>query len=182
MVKADFNQSLPFKNETFEFVISTNTIEYLENPFFFTKECYRILKHKGKLLVETPNILNLKARIANLLVGFYRFTGRPYNEVKREVKTENRMNLQPYFQLRYNLHTNGFKIIRTTTHKFSNRAMLFSPIYPIIFLMTYRAFKKEKDPLQKIRNKEIFKTIMSTDLMFGSQIFIIAEKQTKLLK
>jgi 2-polyprenyl-3-methyl-5-hydroxy-6-metoxy-1,4-benzoquinol methylase len=175
-VIANFNDPLPFKENTFDFVLCSNNIEYLENPYRFVRECYRILNAGGKLVIETPNILNLQSRVANLFVGFYRFTGRPLDELSPDLEGEHRMNLQSYYQLRFNLHRNGFRIIATTTHEFSNRAMAFFPIYPLIYLTTYRAFRREKRPSQKERNKEIFRHVVSADIAFGKQLFVLAEK------
>lgn len=179
---SDFNQSLPFKDETFDFVLCSNAIEYFEDPYCFVRECYRVLKTRGKLVLETPNILNLQARLSNLFVGFYRFNGRPYDEVTEDLEGEHRMNLQNYYQLRFNLHRNGFRIIGTTTHEFSNRAMAFFPFYPLIYLATYRSFRREKKPTQKERNKEIFQHVMSADVAFGKQLFVLAEKNPSCLK
>lgn len=127
-------------------------------------------------MIETPNILNLQSRIANLLVGFYRFNGRPYDEVSDHLAGEHRMNLQNYYQLRFDLHRNGFRIIDVTTHEFSNKAMMFFSIYPFIYMATYRAFKREIRPYQRKRNKEIFHHVMSSDIIFGKQLFLLAEK------
>ena len=173
---ANLNDNLPFQDEVFDFVLCSNGIEYFEDPFSFVRECYRILKPEGKLLIETPNILNLKARLAHLLVGFYRFTDRPYDEVSDHLGGEHRMNLQTYYQLRFNLHRNGFHIVDVTTQEFSNKAMAFVPLFPFIYIATYRAYKKETRPLQKERNKEIFKHMMSADLLFGKQLYILADK------
>lgn len=179
---ANFNQGLPFQDTTFDFVVCSNGIEYLEDPYRFVKECYRILKAGGKLLIETPNVLNLQSRMANLAVGFYRFNGRPYDEVSDQLGGEHRMNLQNYYQLRFNLHRSGFRIIDVTTHEFSNKAMAFSPIYPFVYMATLWAFKRERRLLQKERNKEIFKHVMSADLIFGKQLFLLAEKDPRYQK
>jgi SAM-dependent methyltransferase len=176
IVVANFNYDLPFKDCSFNFVLCSNGIEYLEDPFCFIRACYRILRAGGKLLIETPNILNLQSRVANLFVGFYRFNGRPYDEVSEDLAGEHRMNLQNYYQLRFNLHRHGFRIVDMTTHEFSNRAMAFSPVFPFIYLATYRALKREKRPLQRERNKQIFRHVMSANLIFGKQLFILAEK------
>jgi SAM-dependent methyltransferase len=179
---ADFNQGFPFKDSSFDFVLSSNNIEYLEDPYWFVRESYRILKPKGKLLIETPNILNLHSRIAHLFVGFYRFNGRPYDEVSDDLGGEHRMNLQNYFQLRFNLHRNGFRTMKVTTHEYSNRAMAFFLLYPFVYLLTLLAFKREKRTLQRERNRMIFQHVMSADLVFGKQIFLLAERDASYLK
>jgi 2-polyprenyl-3-methyl-5-hydroxy-6-metoxy-1,4-benzoquinol methylase len=173
--KADLNQDLPFENETFDCILCSNGIEHLEDPFHFVRECYRILRERGKLLITTPNLLNLKSRVANLLVGFNLFKGRPCNEVDDHLGGDH-IHLTNYYELRINLHQNGFRILDATTHVFSNTAMLLFPIYPFIYLSTHRAFGRERNALQRERNKEIFRHVMSADLIFGKKLFVLAEK------
>ena len=179
--KADLNQDLPFRDETFDFILCSNGIEHLEDPFHFVRECFRTLKPKGKLLLTTPNLLNLKSRVANLLTGFNLFTGRPQNEVD-EYLGGMHIHLTDYYELRINLHRNGFRILEATTHSYSNRAMLFIFLYPFIYLTTWRAFEREKHPSQKEKNGEIFRDVMSADLIFGKKLFLLAEKDPRYIK
>lgn len=179
--KADLNQNLPFPDATFDFILCANGIEHLEDPFHFVRECYRILREEGKLLITTPNILNLKSRVANLLLGFNLFTGRPYNEVDHYLGGDH-IHLTNYYELRINLHRNGFRILEAITHSFSNRAMLFVFLYPFIYLTTWRAFQRERNPNQKEKNREIFRHVMSTDLIFGKKLFLLAEKDPGYIK
>lgn len=179
--RVDLNTTLPFPDESFEFVLCSNGIEHLEDPFQFIRECYRILKENGKLLVTTPNLLNLKARLANLLVGFNLFTGRPCNEVDEFWGGEH-IHLANYYELRVMLHRNGFRILKATTHEFSNTAMILFFLFPLIYLTTYRAFNRERNSAQKERNREIFRHTMSADLIFGKKLFLLAEKDPRYLK
>lgn len=173
--KADLNLDLPFEDGAFDFVLCSNGIEHLENPFHFVRECFRVLKGKGKLLITTPNILNLKSRVANLLVGFNLFTGRPFNEVDDYFGGDH-IHLSSYYELRINVHRNGFRILEATTDCYSHRAMLFAPSSLFIYFATWRAFQRERNPNQKERNKEVFQHVMSADLIFGKKLFLLAEK------
>ncbi len=178
--RADLNQNLPFSDGIFDYVLCSNGIEHLEDPFHFIRECFRVLKEGGKLVITTPNILNLKSRVANLLVGFNLFTGRPCNEVDEFLGGEH-IHLANYYELRVILHRNGFRILEATTHEFSNSAMILFFLFPLIYLATYRAFRREKNPLQRERNKEILRHVLSADLIWGKKIFLIAEKDHRYL-
>jgi len=46
---------LPFKNNSFDTIIAGDVIEHLENPYLLLKECNRVLRHNGKLIITTPN-------------------------------------------------------------------------------------------------------------------------------
>ncbi len=179
--KADLNFPLPFSDRTFDYVLCSNGIEHLENPVQFIKESFRILKERGKLLISTPNILNLKSRMANLLVGFNLFTGRPCNEVGDYLGGDH-IHLANYYELRTHLHRNGFRILEVTTHGYSHRAMLFAPLYPIIYLATWRAFRRERNSKQRERNRESLRHVLSGDLILGRKLFLIAEKDTEYIK
>jgi 2-polyprenyl-3-methyl-5-hydroxy-6-metoxy-1,4-benzoquinol methylase len=179
---ANFNHPLPFKNQSFDVVTSSNTIEYLEDQYGFIRECYRVLRREGLLLIETPNILNLQARIAICLTGFHRFSGIPYDEVSEGVFGERRWNLKSYFQLRAILHRNGFRIILATTHEFSNKAMFLFPLSLYLSRMAHHAFRRERNPIQRERNNEILKHVMSADLILGKQLYILAVKDPSYVK
>jgi SAM-dependent methyltransferase len=179
--KADLNRDLPFSEGTFDYVLCSNGIEHLENPVLFIRGCFRILREKGKLLISTPNILNLKSRLANLLVGFNLFTGRPSNEVEDYLGGEH-IHLANYYELRTHLHRNGFRILKVTTHCYSHRAMLCAPLYPIVCLATWRAFRRERDLKQRERNREILRHVLSADLMLGRKLFLVAEKDPQYIR
>lgn len=179
--KADLNQTLPFEDDCFDFVLCSNGIEHLEDPFHFVRECYRILKEKGKILITTPNILNLKSRMANLLVGFNLFTGRPCNEVDDFAGGEH-IHLTDYYELRVNLHRNGFRILDATAHQFSHTGMFLFPLFLPISLATTRAFRRERNRRQRERNIEVLRHVLSLDLIFGKKLFVVAEKDSRYFK
>jgi ubiquinone/menaquinone biosynthesis C-methylase UbiE len=58
--KAHFFQAnippLPFKDNSFNTVVSFQVIEHIKNDAFFLKEIYRVLKPKGRAYISTPNI------------------------------------------------------------------------------------------------------------------------------
>lgn len=50
-------QQLPLKGESFDAVVSIETVEHLEEPRQFLRECYRVLKPNGYFICSTPNKL-----------------------------------------------------------------------------------------------------------------------------
>ena len=180
-IKVDLDQQMPYEDGFFDCVLSSNLIEHLEDQYTFIRECYRVLRERGKLVVTTPNVLNLKARLANLLVGFNLFTGRPQNEVDPFEGGEH-INMVNYYELRVNLHRNGFRIIHCSTHCFSNTALMLFWLSPLIYLFTYRGFKRERGFKQVERNREIFRHVLSADMLFGKKLFVVAEKDPTYVK
>lgn len=57
---------LPFAQNSFDHVVSIETIEHLENPRAFTRELVRILKPGGILFLTTPNQLSWLSKLTLL--------------------------------------------------------------------------------------------------------------------
>lgn len=60
---------LPFEDNTFDYVISSDVIEHTTNPYDATKELIRVLKPGGKICITVPNrtFWFFSVKIANLL-------------------------------------------------------------------------------------------------------------------
>jgi len=48
------------KKDEFDVVIANNLIEHIENPNAFLRECHRILKPDGFLIISTPNLYSFR--------------------------------------------------------------------------------------------------------------------------
>ena len=59
-VIADLDKKFPFKNDYAENIVAGEIIEHLLNPHQFLKECYRVLKPNGRLILTTPNATGLQ--------------------------------------------------------------------------------------------------------------------------
>lgn len=69
----DFNKPLPFKDNSFDVILSHYSIEHLYNTGLFISECYRILKKGGYIIVTTDN-MSAWANVASLIMGWQPFT------------------------------------------------------------------------------------------------------------
>ena len=54
-ITGDIEKKLPFKTEEFDIIYTQFLFEHLTNPHNFLKECLRILKKEGKLILITDN-------------------------------------------------------------------------------------------------------------------------------
>jgi predicted SAM-dependent methyltransferase len=67
----DLEKGIPFPNETFDIVYSQSFLEHLTNVGFHLKECYRVLKKDGKIIIITDNAECKKHYITGTHTGAY---------------------------------------------------------------------------------------------------------------
>ena len=171
---ADLNQTLPITDKTFDLVVSVEGVEHLENPHLFLREVNRVLKHDGWLILTTPNIVSLRSRVRFLGSGFFHRDSMPLNETARHGL--HHIGLRSFPQLRYDLHTLGFRIEEVAATHIKPVSYLYAIFIPWMFLYTLIAFRKEKDRIQKKRNREILRTMFSSALLFGENLLMVARK------
>lgn len=172
--RVDLDGALPWPDQSFDTVISTEGIEHLENHYSFLRESHRILKPGGSLLLTTPNITALRSRVRFFGSGFFGRDARPLNETAPHPL--HHIGLATFPELRYELHVSGFRLSEVRHTHLKPISYCYSVYMPWIWLYTLLAFRKEKDPAQRDRNKEIRRTLNSFSLLFGECLMLIARK------
>jgi len=69
---SDFNKRIEASDETFDLLVSIETIEHLENPFLFIRELSRVAKPGGIVIITTPNVHSIRSRLKYLFYGMPR--------------------------------------------------------------------------------------------------------------
>jgi SAM-dependent methyltransferase len=174
-ILVDMNRPFPIADEQFDFVSCVEGIEHLEDQFQFVRECRRILKPNGRLLLSTPNILNLASRLKFLLSGFYSLFSHPINEFN-QIPVFDHISPISYCKLRYMLHTQGFKITEVTTDLYRRSAAALYVLKPLVSLYLLRVMRKENDLRQRAANAEIRKVLTSPAILLGRTLIIVARK------
>ena len=54
--KHDVTEAFPYQNAKFDVVHSSELIEHVKDTMFFLKECKRVLKPGGRMIISTPNL------------------------------------------------------------------------------------------------------------------------------
>ncbi len=177
---ADMNKPLPFENGEFDAIVCIDGIEHIENPFAFVRECNRILKKNGKLIISTPNITSMRSRWRWFLTGHHNKCKSPLNENKPS--SLHHIHMMAFPKIRYILHTSGFKITSIAANRIKPVSWIYIIFFPFSYVLTCFVYRKEeKDDQQRRVNRQIMKTMFSGPVFFGETIIVKANKQNDLV-
>ena len=190
-VCADANASLPFHDSSFDYVLSREGIEHLENQMGFVRECSRVLRPGGTLVLTTPNVMHLTARFSTLLSGQRNLRRGLLNEVQTLRGARNgrfyhgHAFLLDYFRARYMVRLAGLAKIRVHTDRLSPTAVFLYPFAPLLWLsMKYSVAASRRNarrpghrsPPPEVMN-EIIGHVLSPALLLGKRMIVVAEKE-----
>lgn len=133
--KADLTEPLPYEDEKFDIIIAIEVMEHILDHEVFFRECSRILKPGGSLVISTPNILSLKSRWRFLFSGFF-YSFKPLdlqnNDGLQHVAS---LTLDQYHYLAIR---NGLSLGRIEVDKRQNTSRWLLFLYPFIWLFNKR--------------------------------------------
>ena len=168
----DLNQSLPYPDKTFDYLVCLDGIEHTESPSNAIREFQRILKKGGKLFLSTPNFLNIERRLHFLLMG--NFSKIPSHEVIRDVwKGDLSMaHISPlgYPLLKFIMECHGLRVLRLEKDRDKPRMRW---LLPVVWGIRFYARLLSK---KKWENYRLEETLSKDILMGGNTLIIIAEK------
>ena len=78
---ADMNDELPLEDEVADIILCQEGIEHIHNQFGLLKELNRVLKPRGMLIITTPSLSHLRARLSMMLVESEYWKRLPASEV-----------------------------------------------------------------------------------------------------
>lgn len=174
-------EPLPFADASFDLVTCTEVVEHLEHYRETLREIYRVLKPAGRLVVTTPNILNLKSRIRFLIFGFYNLFG-PLHTLESELHaTGGHINPVSSFYLKHSLLDAGFSQIKLSIDKRQNSSMFWLVLlYLPIKLFSMLIVRQEKRRYKTIdeHNEAYVQEMNSVDVLLGRTIVVACAKTT----
>lgn len=77
-VVCDLNNKFPFPDNYADSIVGGDIIEHMLNPFHFLKECHRVLKPNGKLILTTDNMLGLQNFVTKINIWEKKYRPNPH--------------------------------------------------------------------------------------------------------
>ena len=172
-LQGDMNERLPLDDGELDAVVCIDGIEHIERPYDFARECFRVLRPGGNLIVSTPNISSLRSRWRWLLTGFHHGRKAPLDET--DPNPLHHINMLEFHKIRYMLHREGFRIAEIATNRTKAIAYLYAPLLPLSYLMTRHVFRREirRPAVQEIA-PEVRRQMFSKAVLFGDAIIVRA--------
>ena len=190
-VRGDACGALPFRSGAFDALVSLEGIEHFEDQTGFLRECARVLRPGGSMVLTTPNVLHLSSRLSAFWTGQRAMRQGFVNEATtlRERNGERLYHGHAYlidvFRLRYILRVVGMRSMRLELSNPSRGSMLLAPLVPAVWAATRYAIvsgrkRKERQGQPGTTpevERDLSRTALSPALLFGKKLVLVAERE-----
>lgn len=173
--QVDMNHPLSAADQSIACITCIEGIEHLERPFDFIRECHRVLTDDGMLVITTPNASALRSRWRFFLTGFH-------NKCKYMLDESaptplHHINMLSFPELRYLLHSNGFKIETIGTNRIKGINWLYLPIAGIQYLVTkWVNARAKRTDINPALSDEVLSQMMTLPALLGESMIVSARK------
>lgn len=172
-IATNMNDPLPIATATLDAVACVDGIEHIERQFDFVRECHRVLRPNGLLIVSTPNISSLRSRARWLFTGFHNKAKLPLDE--QNPQPRHHIQLLSFAELRYLLHSNGFIITEIRTNCTKSANWLYAPLLPLVYLVTrWVMWRDRRYQHHKAVCADTVKQMLLPAVVFGETIIVKA--------
>lgn len=189
-VCADACAALPFRDGAFDVVLSMEGIEHFEHQAGFVRECARVLRPGGWLLLTTPNVLTLGARATHLLTGGRVLKQGFVNEVATLRSRDGQRLYHGHaflidaFRLRYLVRIAGLEWKELAGTTLSGTSLALAPLLPLLYLATAVATRGARARLRRAQRPrptpalehELAGLARSRALLFRKKLIVLAQK------
>lgn len=170
--RVDLNSSWPYPSGSFDYVVSIEAVEHLENPWHYVGEARRVLKDHGTLFLTTPNVLTIKSRLSYLMNGYPNYFHYMIDQDQRGIERAiDHINPIGFLELRHILARNGFVVDHVEANRYPKQASLLFHVLRL-FLKT-RGRSKVRADSAKARVRQI---LLSKPLLFGEVLILRCSK------
>ena len=177
--QCDLAKGLPFDDEIFDYVVCTEVIEHVENPFALCREIHRVLRPGGSVVLSTPNILNMRSRLKFLLDGSFLFYNNPPIEWdQKEGRPQVHVYPMRYHEIEYYLYKAELTVNEVFTNLRSYGWRLFFPM-ELALRLHARHMQRRSKRKDGIGLDRIYSRILADDVLFGTHLIVQATKSSR---
>ncbi len=194
--RADLAEALPIATAHADLVLCQEGIEHLPDQLGALHEFNRILKPGGTLLLTTPNVSHLRARLSHFLVENDLYNRLPPNEVdsiwfsgsagdQGGALYYGHIFLLGIQKLRVLARLAGFRLVRLHSVKASGSALLLGVCLPFVALANlyaYLASVRRNPHLEHDWKRSVYGEVLALSLnpnvLFGKHIFAEFAKES----
>ena len=174
--KMEFVNELPFHDGIFNVAYAIEVIEHLKNPYDFIQEMFRVVKPGGRVIITTPNILNLASRLSYLLTGFFElFSPLSFDRKDARHQWGHIMPLNAYY-LNHAMRTCGCRKTELYIDRLKRSSLfLFLLLLPVLKISSfwYSQRLRRKKPVIYQDNKQELKAMNGWKLCCSRSVVLV---------
>jgi SAM-dependent methyltransferase len=190
-VQADACAPLPFRDASFDTLLSMEGIEHFEHQAGFLRECARVLRPGGRMILTTPNVMHLSARVSAFLTGS-RIAKQGFINEFQTLRSDEGGKLYhghafliDAFRLRYLMRIVGLELERLEFCTLSPSSAALAPAWPALWLATHSSLRAGRRRLERSDRRrptpeverELARLALSPALLFGKKLVAVARKE-----
>lgn len=169
-VKADLNDFFPYNDEFFDFVVCSESLQYLENHEKLFREFRRVLKTGGSLIISFPNVLTVSSRLYFLRRGYFQHF-KPFRTKQQKEWDHFIYNALSFVEIFELIKKNGFELRDVIAVDIKLKNLLLYPFLKALYLPEL-IFDKNNN----MEKTEMLKRLASRELLTGSRLVISCVK------
>jgi SAM-dependent methyltransferase len=170
--RADMNRVLPYADRSFDYIACVEGIEHVENTHHLLREFARVLKPGGKIMLSTPNVLNVKSRLRYLVRGT--FLGFPH--ILHEVQPGEHVHINPVTisSLQFAARLSGLRIERVLPFPVRGKDWVYLPVALLAQAMTTLELLLFNH--RSAEHRRLYALMVSRPLLLGNALIVGLEK------
>lgn len=166
---------LPYDAGSFDFTVAIEVIEHVQDQFGFVRELHRVTRAGGRVLVTTPNLLNVNSRLRYLHSGFWLLFDPLPLKSQEIVHLQGHIHPVTYYYLAHLFHQAGFARVRVHFDRRKKSAVVLAALTAPFVVLGNALFRwrlRRKAPERYRENAELLRATNSWDMLTRRSVIV----------